>query len=251
MDFTREPVIESVITPREGCKLVVRSSKSAGQEEYFVDAVEIVSFGSAQFFRSLEKPKCFLLPVVDYEILEVREARMVLKHVASERPIKIGKSDEKEPERAKEPKKESQQQPPKEKRGDKKRERKRHLRRRKGKGEGEGEDEIADEELKPAIELAAPQEDVADVDSPAKKRQSASSIIRSLLSPPPLIQETIGEYRTKYSQAFYESEEEEAEEPSLSLSEESSSSEEENEEVHASADEEKKSEDLWNFTDEV
>lgn len=90
MDFTRQPIIESVITPKEGCKLVVRSSKSTGQEEYFVDALELVSFGQALFFRSLERPKAFLVPVSDYEVLEVREARMVLKNVGIERTIKIG-----------------------------------------------------------------------------------------------------------------------------------------------------------------
>ena len=72
MDFTRQPVLETIITPREGFKLVVRSSKGNSQEEYFVEAVEIVTFGSATFLRSLEKPKCFLLPISDYEILEHR-----------------------------------------------------------------------------------------------------------------------------------------------------------------------------------
>ncbi len=79
MDFTREPIIETIITPKEGYKLVIRSSKGVGQEEYFVDAVEVVAFGRAFFFRSLEKPKAFLVPISDYEVLEVREARMVLK----------------------------------------------------------------------------------------------------------------------------------------------------------------------------
>jgi len=90
VDFTREPIIETIITPKEGCKLVVRSSKNTGQEEYFVDAVEVVSFGQASFFRSLERPKPFLVPVSDYELLEVREARMVLKSVGTDRSIKIG-----------------------------------------------------------------------------------------------------------------------------------------------------------------
>ena len=79
MDFTREPIIETVITPREGYRLVVRSSKGAGSEEHFVDALEVVSFGSGVFFRSLERPKPFIVPVADYEVLEVREPRMVLK----------------------------------------------------------------------------------------------------------------------------------------------------------------------------
>jgi hypothetical protein len=90
VNFTREPIIETVITPREGCKLVVRSSKGVSQEDYFVDAVEVVSFGHSFFFRSQERPKSFLVPVSDYEILELKETRMVLKNVSSDRSIKIG-----------------------------------------------------------------------------------------------------------------------------------------------------------------
>lgn len=97
MNFTREPMIETVITPREGCKLVVRSSKGASQEDYFVDAVEVVSFGHSLFFRSQERPKSFLVPVSDYEILELKETRMVLKNVGSDRSIKIGGGREASP----------------------------------------------------------------------------------------------------------------------------------------------------------
>ncbi len=99
MNFTREPIIETVVTPKEGSKLLVRNSKAAGQEEYLVDAIEIVSFGKAFFFRSLESPKSFLVPVSDYELLEMKEARMVLKGVGFEKTIKIGggKEARKEP----------------------------------------------------------------------------------------------------------------------------------------------------------
>jgi hypothetical protein len=90
VDFTREPIIETVVTPKEGCKLVVRSSKAGGHEEYFVDSVEVVSFGNSVFFRSQERPKAFIVPAADYEVLEVREARMVLKNVGLDRSIKIG-----------------------------------------------------------------------------------------------------------------------------------------------------------------
>ncbi len=90
MNFTREPIIETIMSPREGYKLVVRNSRGAGQEEYFVDALEIVSFGNALFFRSTERLKPFLVPVSDYEVVEVRETRMVLKNAAVERSIKIG-----------------------------------------------------------------------------------------------------------------------------------------------------------------
>jgi hypothetical protein len=90
VNFTREPIIETIITPREGCKLAIRSSKGNGQEDYLVDAVEVVSFGHSFFFRSTERPKSFLVPVSDYEVLELKETRMILKNVSTERSIKIG-----------------------------------------------------------------------------------------------------------------------------------------------------------------
>ncbi len=89
MNFTREPIIETIISPKGGYKLVVRSSSVANHEEYSVDAVEVVSFGKSFFFRSLERPKSFLLPVGDYEVVEVKESRMVLKKVTVEKSIKI------------------------------------------------------------------------------------------------------------------------------------------------------------------
>lgn len=95
MHFTRDPIIETIISPKDGFKLSVRSSRSSStQEEYIVNALEVVSFGTALFFRSLENPKAFLLPISDYEVLEVKEARMVLKNVSLEKPIKIGDGKE-------------------------------------------------------------------------------------------------------------------------------------------------------------
>ncbi len=98
MNYTREPIIESIITPKEGCKLVVRNSKKgASSEEYFVESLEIVSFGNAIFFRSTERPKSFLVPVTDYEVIELKETKMVLKSASIEKSIKIGggKSEDK------------------------------------------------------------------------------------------------------------------------------------------------------------
>jgi len=88
--FTREPIIETVITPREGYRILLRNSKGNAQEEYTVEAVEVVSFGSALFFRCLEKPKAFLLPVSDYELIETKETRVILKSISLEKSIKIG-----------------------------------------------------------------------------------------------------------------------------------------------------------------
>lgn len=95
MNYTREPIIETVITPKEGCKLVIRSSKGVGQEDYYVDAVEVVSFGNALFYRSIERPKSFLVPVSDYEVIELKETKMVLKTVNLDKTVKIGKEEEK------------------------------------------------------------------------------------------------------------------------------------------------------------
>lgn len=90
MDFTRAPLIETVITPKEGFKLTIRAASGGSQEEYLVGAVEVVSFGNCYFFRSLEKPKDFLLPMNEYEIIETREIRTVLKKPQVEKSIKIG-----------------------------------------------------------------------------------------------------------------------------------------------------------------
>lgn len=98
MDFTREPIIETVISPRDGYKILIRNSKEANQEEYLVNAVEIVSFGSALFFRCLEKtPRAFLLPIADYDIIEVKEARMVMKNISTDKPIKIAEGNKPTP----------------------------------------------------------------------------------------------------------------------------------------------------------
>jgi hypothetical protein len=251
VDFTREPVIETVITPREGCKLVVRSSKSTSQEEYFVDAVEVVSFGSAFFYRSLEKPKSFLLPVIDYEILEVREARMVLKHVGSEKSIKIGggRTDKEE---KKPSKKEAEEKPPK------KKERRRQQRRRRS--------TKAEENQTEKIDLPKPTENIGDAESPAVSEESSSKIIRSLLSsPPPLISETINQYRESYSQAFYErgedSEDDQSEESvqihqpeeeHSDMPQEEATQEAELQHAEESQEPRKSSilKDLWNFSDD-
>ncbi len=89
MNFTREPIIETVITPREGYKLLIRRSKASSEEEYMVESVEVISFGSALFFRSLDRMRSFLVPVGDYEVLERREQKMVLKTPVIEKSIKI------------------------------------------------------------------------------------------------------------------------------------------------------------------
>lgn len=228
MDFTREPIIETVITPKEGFKIVVRSSKAAGQEEYFVDAVEVVSFGRSQFFRSLERPKAFLVPVSDYEILEVREARMVLKNVGLDRSIKIGGGREasmrtgRETAQAEKAEAEPQEAaaagtPPlvSELRSGKRDKRTRY-RKRKGRDEGQEKAEAVQESGSPERQP----EDVSSISEIKREEmsleqqpvQTSSSVMASLLAPPPtLISETIARYKdnVQFKGAFYSKEEEE------------------------------------------
>ncbi len=229
MDFTREPIIETIITPKEGYKLVIRSSKSAGQEEYFVDAVEIVAFGHALFFRSLERPKAFIVPVSDYEVLEVREARMVLKNAGLDRSIKIAggregnlkapRETEKEEVVAEEEgeKEEAPAEAPAatearpELRVDKKRDRRRHYRKRKGREEREeGAKEETVEPVVPPLE-----DEKINIPPPEQTMQEGApvtpSLLSSLLQPPPtLISETINRYRQNdlFKGAFFLTEEE-------------------------------------------
>jgi hypothetical protein len=240
VDFTREPIIETVITPKEGCKLVVRSSKSTAQEEYFVDAIEVVSFGHSFFFRSLERPKAFLVPVSDYEVLEVREARMVLKNVGIDRTIKIaggrdaqmrsggmrepvtekGESNQlpEESLAANETSQQSSQsdaKPAIEARLDKKRDRRRQYRRRRGREDGvEGgqTEELSESENKEStsrVELTEPRKFVSGEESPVQPI-TTTSILTSLLPPPStLISETIARYKENalFRDAFFSKEE--------------------------------------------
>lgn len=223
MDFTREPIIETVITPKEGSTLAVRSSKGTGQEEYFVDAVEVVSFGSALFFRSLERPKSFLLPVSDYEILEVRETRLVLKNVGLDRSIKIAGGREaalRTTSRPPQERGESGQQatveaPDQQSAGtggmsesaeakvevklDKKRDRRRNYKRKKGREGSEDEGLVKGDEEAAAGSIALqPTQAVGETASKTTPEVGASLpvVFSSLLPPPPtLISETIARYK--------------------------------------------------------
>jgi hypothetical protein len=228
VDFTREPIIETVITPRDGYKIVVRSSKTVGQEEYFVDAVEIVSFGGAHFYRSLERPKPFLVPVSDYEVVETREARIVLKNVGLDRSIKIAGGKETKPVVKEEKKEEveSVQAKPAEVKpaeGKGRRDRRRQRGRKRpdaqeggvssdvegGEGSQSMESETRSEHEK--VDLEPPTVDGPSADKEGERLSQA--VLSELLIPPPvLISETINRYRENalFQSAFYTKEELEA-----------------------------------------
>jgi hypothetical protein len=89
VNFTREPIIETIISAKDGHKLSIRSSKNPGTEEYLVDAVEVVSFGGSFFYRSQERVKAFFLPANDYEIQEVKETRVLIKNPTLDKSVKI------------------------------------------------------------------------------------------------------------------------------------------------------------------
>ncbi|MBS0634677.1 MAG: hypothetical protein JSR37_04370 [Verrucomicrobia bacterium] len=196
MDFTREPIIETVITPREGYRLVVRSSKGAGSEEHFVDALEVVSFGSGVFFRSMERPKPFIVPVADYEVLEVREPRMVLKTPSDSQakmPTQRLKAQAQEP-KGEQPQQEAQAQPqePKAERGDRRQGRRQRFRRRRG-GREEGASAQGEE--------AVPGEQAPAIVS---EELSSTPMLSSILPPPTkLIRDDLKRLREDYKGAFY------------------------------------------------
>jgi hypothetical protein len=213
VDFTREPIIETVITPKEGYKLVVRSSKTSGLDEYFVDAVEVITFGNAIFLRSTERPKSFMVPASDYEVLEVREARMVLRNVGLDRSIKIaGGREPHKPQPLTQPKEFTPQADAADSSQQSslaagKKERRRHPRRRRGR------DEVASAD---SNESAAESSEDRLPQAPSETGLSAEaqeSLMSRLLAPPPLISETIAHYKEKFKDAFYTKEEQEANRP--------------------------------------
>lgn len=80
MHFTREPIVETVITARDGAKLLVRSARGSQESDtYSVEAVEVVIFGGAVFYRSASRPSPFLVPVGEYEVVECTAGRVHLK----------------------------------------------------------------------------------------------------------------------------------------------------------------------------
>jgi len=217
VNFTREPIIETIITPKEGYKLVIRNTKGGGQEEHYVDAVEVVSFGQSFFFRSLERPKPFLVPVSDYEVVEVKETRVALKNVGIERAIKIGGGRDASVRPSREPAPEKQEamdteieqeeaseemprEAPIEHRPDKKRDRRRHRRRRGGEDRFESREwsdrsrraEEHEHKETPSTQAAGGEEGGGAHD----ETQVSSSMFSTLFPPPTtLISETIGRYK--------------------------------------------------------
>lgn len=222
MDYTREPIVETVLTPKEGCKLVVRNSKGAGTEEFFVDALEVVSFGNSFFFRSLERPKSFLLPVTDYEVLEVREPRMAFKHSGVGGSIKIGGGRESKGSKSEASKDESDDSAPVPVEP-KKRERRRSYRRRRGQEdkaveegretpEDKAEEPAEAKPAKPAKESRRGSKKGAGEKKAAAEAEGAPVEAPSLMvaPPPKLISESISQYKESglYADAFFEEGEE-------------------------------------------
>lgn len=204
MNFTREPIIETIITPKEGNKLIIRNSKQASQEEYAVDAVEVVSFGHSFFFRSLDRAKSFMLPVSDYELVEVKETRVMLKSATPDRSIKIGGGREASLKVARETQQEkSAESVPEvpgeapavvavEQRLEKKRERRRHRRRR-------SQEERAEAKTTELIKPEESKEQIAEIPAPVGEEMPGSPSMFSRLFPPPptLISEKLGKVKEK------------------------------------------------------
>jgi hypothetical protein len=169
--FTRDPIIETIITARDGHKILIRDVNHA-HDEYYVDMIEVVRIGDHCYYRCQEKPKPFLVPATLFELLEVREPRMSLKtSINVEKGIKI--SAQKDGAKPKEG--ESQ-----ESKSDKKKEKKR-IRKKKEKSEETKVDTDENED--------EPQDEAIKVMMPPPER-------RALIPPPAtLISETITRYK--------------------------------------------------------
>jgi|GEM_PF-3352338 len=93
MHFTREPILETIISAKEEYKLKIKNTKNEAGATYLVDAVEVVCFGTTYFYRSGEPSHTFFVPAQDFEIEQVRQVRLALK-AATESSIKIGSGSE-------------------------------------------------------------------------------------------------------------------------------------------------------------
>ena len=207
MDYTREPIVETVITPKDGCRLVVRNSKNAGQEEFSVDALEVVTFGASCFFRSLERPRAFMVPASDYELLEVRETKIGLKAASLEGSVRLPAGPKAAPRERKPPHREPSPAPevekpvemgpveaPPEPRHDRRSDRRRGQRRRRGREE--------------PLEPQAPREERAEP-TPAEPKEPRQPTV--LPPPQTLIRDDLERLRQneQYKGAFYLRESEE------------------------------------------
>lgn len=100
MQFTREPTVESILYARDGFRLSIKNTKYGSQEPIFVESIQLVSFGGQLFYRHQDRPKAFLLPAQDYEVMEVRETKLALKSPTPEKTIKISGGKERSEEKA-------------------------------------------------------------------------------------------------------------------------------------------------------
>ena len=237
MDYTREPIVETIITPKDGYRIAVRNSKNPGQEEFIVEALEVVSFGTNCFFRSLERPRAFMVPASDYEVLEVRETRSALKAATPEGVVKLPSSRDtqravsREAERRKpvpqpkeplpvpmeaekshteaEPMEEAPPVAAPDSRHERRGDRRRSTRRRRGREEIEEREppvrrsEQAEVPGSPAPEPTSPLAQMAPSDVQA---EPSPPVLSTLLPPPPtLIRDDIERYRRneRYKGAFY------------------------------------------------
>jgi hypothetical protein len=188
VNFTREPIIETIISAKDGYKLAIRSSKQGSLEEFLVDAIEVVSYGGTFFYRSQERPKSFFVPATDYLITEVREAKMVLKQPSVEKAIKIGggkeasqkppKEDSSE-EKVQSAEKQTQEGEPA--KGEQKRERRRHKKSKRDK--------------LPAQQAALPSGEKAPSDGEAPRVIPPMALSHLLQPPETLISETLHRYK--------------------------------------------------------
>ena len=114
MHFTRDPIVETVLTARDGYKFNLTHMSNG--KEYSTTVVQIVSIGNVVCYCSVDQVDSFLLPLAEYQLVEVKEAKLPLK-MPSEKTSDSGRFNKPSRKRRKKPykaeKEESPQQPQK------------------------------------------------------------------------------------------------------------------------------------------
>lgn len=202
MHFTREPIVESVLSARDGYKLVLKNSKLASTTEISAEVIEIVSFAGTVFYRSQDRSKNFLLPASDFELSEVKDGRLVLKNISLEKSNKLQNlqretlsADSEFQDEAVKGEEGSQVDnegsslvtaEPKNNRLERRRERRRNRRRRHNEDKKEG----------PVTE-AAPQDEVVEKGHAEDNTQPVVPTLNLIPPPPTLISQTLARYKDK------------------------------------------------------
>lgn len=89
MDFTRIPLLETILTAREGYVLHLHNCWRE-EEHYTAAALQLVTIGGVLFYRAAEDPCLFLLPANAYRVTESKQPSLGLVYSKEQRRPRKG-----------------------------------------------------------------------------------------------------------------------------------------------------------------